>query len=182
MLDIVPLSGTRVPRHIPHGQEPPFALTAHDDLFTARKNRAGASKLIPDTPRTIQEEDARVERIYQDWLDTQAAEYEREIHIPHGQEPPFALTAHDDLFTARKTHLTLVFCGLRIEPILAPRTIQEEDARVERIYQDWLDTQAAEYEREMSLSGGEQVVNRANPGRYARPWRLPLVSSSVCPG
>jgi alpha-beta hydrolase superfamily lysophospholipase len=49
-------------------------------------NRAGASKLIPDTPRTIQEEDARVERIYQDWLDTQAAEYEREMSLSGGEQ------------------------------------------------------------------------------------------------
>jgi len=39
-------------------------------------NRAGASKFAPDEPRTIQEEDARVENIYTEWLDTQSTLHE----------------------------------------------------------------------------------------------------------
>ena len=52
-------------------------------------NRAGASKLVPDEPRTIQEEDARVERIYSEWLNTQAVLHEEAQSLLGGQQVVF---------------------------------------------------------------------------------------------
>jgi hypothetical protein len=39
-------------------------------------NEAGASKFVPDTPRTIQDEDVRVERMYTEWIDAQNDAFE----------------------------------------------------------------------------------------------------------
>jgi len=48
-------------------------------------NRAGASKFAPQTPRTIHEEDARVERMYAEWIDAQNDAYEAVVATREGQ-------------------------------------------------------------------------------------------------
>ncbi|KAK1925880.1 putative vacuolar protein [Papiliotrema laurentii] len=91
-------------------------------------NRAGASKLIPDTPRTIQEEDARVERIYQDWLDTQAAEYEREMSLSGGEQVVMGGKSEGGLLTMG--YVTRDACpgkGDDIEHTPLPRSRQQPD-------------------------------------------------------
>jgi hypothetical protein len=52
-------------------------------------NRAGASKLVPSEPRTIQEEDARVERIYDEWLATAAILHEESASMLSGHQVVF---------------------------------------------------------------------------------------------
>jgi hypothetical protein len=52
-------------------------------------NRAGASKLVPSQPRTIQEEDVRVEKIYNEWLDTAAVLHEESQSMMGGHQVVF---------------------------------------------------------------------------------------------
>lgn len=44
-------------------------------------NKAGPSKFVPETPRTIQEEDDRVERMYAEWIDAQNDAYDADLAI-----------------------------------------------------------------------------------------------------
>lgn len=60
-------------------------------------NRAGASKFAPGNPRTIQEEDDRVERIYADWIDSQNDAYEADL----------ATRAEQTVFGDRANDLTM---------------------------------------------------------------------------
>ncbi len=66
-------------------------------------NKAGASKFAPSTPRTIQEEDERVERNYQAWLEMQAEQYEQDQLT---QTRQLRLGSVSDL-SAKKEKLTL---------------------------------------------------------------------------
>jgi len=52
-------------------------------------NRAGASKLAPIEPGTIGEEDGRVERIYNEWLDTAAVLHEESQSMMRGHQVVF---------------------------------------------------------------------------------------------
>lgn len=58
-----------------------------------------------------------------------------------------------------------------------PRTIQEEDARVEKIYNEWLDTQAVLHEEAQSLLGGQQVVFD-----HTEPLTMGYVTHDACAG